>query len=478
MHLTPTTPLALLLCLAIVVVGPKRGLVLTFATLPFGSAAAINLAGLGSVFVAEVGMASLCISAVLRGVWGTDILRVLKPSGAGFPLFLLFLFAIVGSYFLPQFFAGQTEVFTLVRQSDGASLALRYLYPGGSNLGQLVRFGIAAGGFYAVALVVMRFATARDVLLAFTGATAVHLALAFLDLMSAWAGVSLLEPLRNAYVEVLDDQVLLGVRRLIAGFPEPSAFAIFTIGLYGFWLHQWFVEPQSKVRFAIVLVLAALLIRSTSTAAYLGLTLFTALFFLWQLRSVFQQKAALVFYSIFICLLPVIAGTAILFFQKYPALYEFAQTIVFDKLSSRSGIERMAWNSQALRNFVDTYGMGVGIGSLRTSGWGFAVLGSFGVIGTLLYLWFLARVFRPIPLARRSSSSDWDLISGLTCACAAVFILSLTILPQPNLGLAFFLFAGTASGLVTRQRLGSLQSGQTQRTIGHSLVGARSLKNS
>lgn len=452
MQLTATSPIACILCLAILILGPARGLILTFAVLPFGSAAAINLSGLGSIFIAEMAMLALGLSLVLKGIGGRDVLAALHPRCAGFPLLLLMTITGIGAMFLPRVNAEMTEVYTLVRQADGATLALRPLQPSGSNIGQYFRF-LLAGCACAVAVsTAMRFATAALVNQAVLTATIVHITLSLIDLMGPLVGINMLAPFRNAYVAILDEQVLLGVRRLIAGFPEPSAFGIYTIGLFGFWLRLWFSAPRSLLASVLVILLAALLVRSTSTAAYFGLLFYTVLFFLWQARAVAKDSNAVIVYAVLTFLMPLLTGALVVVYQLVPVLSDFANTVVFEKLGSTSGSQRMSWNLQALRNFSDTYGTGAGIGSLRASGWAFAVLGSIGIVGATFYVWFLATTLlaRFIPSSKRRGTAE--VAAALQSGCAAVLLLSLTILPQPNLGLAFFLMAGAVTGLKLRQR--------------------------
>lgn len=452
MQLTATSPIAAILCLAILWLGPARGLILTFAALPFGSAAAVNLSGLGSIFIAEIAMLTLGLSLVLKGVGGRDVLVALHPRYAGFPLLLLMLTTGIGAIFLPRVNAGITEVYTLVRQADGATLALRALQPSGSNIGQFFRFLLAGCACAVVILTAMRFATAARIKQAVLTATLVHIGLSVVDLIGPLFGMNLLAPFRNAYVAILDDQLLLGVRRLIAGFPEPSAFGIYTIGLFGFWLRLWFGAPRSVLASALVILLAALLVRSTSTAAYFGLLFYTVLFFLWQARAVAKDSNAVIVYAVLTFLMPLMIGAVVVVYQLVPVLSDFANTVVFEKLNSTSGSERMSWNRQALENFLETYGTGAGIGSLRASGWAFAVLGSIGVLGAVFYVWFLATTLRVRFIASRESTCTGEVAAALQAGCFAILLLSLSILPQPNLGLAFFLMAGAVTGLKLRQR--------------------------
>src|SRR5262249_10535282 len=142
------------------------------------------------------------------------------------------------------------------------------------------------------------------------------------------------------------------------------------------------------------------LILSTSSTAYLGLSSFLFLMFAryaWQLGTGRVRHRVI----IFLLLLPILAGVVTSLVLLTPALKAYANgaldTIFWHKLSSDSGIERSAWNTSAMANFYDTYGLGVGTGSLRASSLPVAVLATIGVPGGLLYLAFLVRALHGPP---------------------------------------------------------------------------------
>jgi hypothetical protein len=397
-------------------------------------------------------MMALGLSMLLKAAGTKEILTVLRPGSAGLPLVCLLVLTGIGAVFLPRVNAGVTEVFTVLRQADGATVTLIPLQPTGSNIGQYVRFLLSGLAFMVTAVALFRFADARSVRRALIVATFVNIFLALIDLAGLALGINFLEPFRNAYVAILDSQVLLGLPRLIAGFPEPSAFGQYTLGLYGFWLRIWFGAPKSALSNIVLLTLVLLLIRSTSTAAYIGMTAYTLLFLIWQLRAVARKGNAVILYAVLTFLLPLVLGLVVLAYNFVPALSDFLNTIVFEKLDSDSGNERMSWNMQSLKNLVDTYGLGAGIGSGRASGWPFAVLGSLGAFGTALYLWFLGSVFFARIVPRRAAPETVEIVSGLQSGCAAVLLLAFTTIPQPNLGLPFFSMAGMVTGLWLQHR--------------------------
>jgi hypothetical protein len=123
---------------------------------------------------------------------------------------------------------------------------------------------------------------------------------------------------------------------------------------------------------------------------------------------------------------------------------------LFDKLTSSSGMERSSWNSQAIINIIATSGFGVGVGSTRASSLLFAVLGTLGVFGSITY-----GIFILVVLLRRNAGRDWfadSLRAAAQSACLASLIAGCIAASFVDIGLPFFLFAGTAAGLRDSQQ--------------------------
>jgi hypothetical protein len=77
----------------------------------------------------------------------------------------------------------------------------------------------------------------------------------------------------------------------------------------------------------------------------------------------------------------------------FRAVTELVRITLWEKSSSSSGIERGMWNAQALQNFLDTYGLGIGVGSSRASSWPLVVLSNVGLPGAFIMLLLLISVF-------------------------------------------------------------------------------------
>ena len=109
-----------------------------------------------------------------------------------------------------------------------------------------------------------------------------------------------------------------------------------------------------------------------------------------------------------------------------------------------------------MQNFLDTGGIGAGLGSVRASSWLVACLSSIGVLGTFCYLAFLTGVLRAS--ARTGDRTRDAAISGLKAGCGAMFIAAMLAHPTPDLGIFFYAMAAMVVGL---SRGGVLESRPT-----------------
>jgi hypothetical protein len=456
MQFVATTPIALILCAAILWTGPLRGAVLVFLTMPFDSAAAVNLTGLGSITLTDATTLAMAVSLGLHGRWFPGLLGSILAGPYMRAMVLLLVIIGIGAVFLPRVFYQSTEVYAFLRGAGGPRITLTPLHPTGSNIGQSFRMGMSGLVFFLMLHVFRTAHGARHVFRAMVAASVAHILLSLADLMTPLFGRNLLGPLRTAMVNVLDNQVLFGMRRLIAGFPEPSGFGAYTIGLYGFWLRLWFGRGGILAGL-MTLAMLVLLVRSTSSAAYANLILFTGAFLIWHSRAVVGGRRPLLIYAVLVAMVPGTVGAAVLVQELVPIAGDFLDTTLFSKLQSHSGSTRMSWNLQALINLLDTYGLGAGIGSVRASGWVFACLGNLGLIGTAVYLWLVARILL-VRLPMTAPRGAAALVPALQTASAAVVLQAAMLLPYPNLGMPFFAMAGVIAGLTLRGS--SFASGQ------------------
>jgi hypothetical protein len=119
-----------------------------------------------------------------------------------------------------------------------------------------------------------------------------------------------------------------------------------------------------------------------------------------------------------------------------------ADTFVLNKMATDSGIERSSWNRQAIQNFLDTFGFGVGTGSLRASSFPVAVIANFGIVGTAFFAAFFLKVFQSSNLGADDLDNGYQ--RAAKWACAAWLITATTSGALVDLGLPFFALAALA----------------------------------
>jgi hypothetical protein len=119
-------------------------------------------------------------------------------------------------------------------------------------------------------------------------------------------------------------------------------------------------------------------------------------------------------------------------------------TLLFNKLSTSSGIERSLWNSQGIQNFYDTFGFGVGNGSMRASSFVIGVLASLGAIGTLIFSLFFVRLLFSDKRGGESDPLNSAYRQAAKSTCIAWLITASTSGGLIDLGLPFFVFAAMA----------------------------------
>ncbi|WP_212524271.1 hypothetical protein [Actibacterium sp. MT2.3-13A] len=451
MEIVASTFLSLAAIAALMVMGPHRGLWLAMAMAPFGAAAAFNLPALGgaSILALDLMAVTLFGLVILSRDGMRQVVGTMRMGQPGFWLLLLGLFCIMAALFLPRVFQGQTEVFSIARSEGRTAIISVPLRPNVGNLTQLFRIGLGVLAFLALATAFRRRPDAGRVRRAMIVVTCVHVALGWLDVISHAVGLpELLEPIRTANYAMLTESMMGGLKRMVGGFPEASSYGYLTLALFGFWLQYWVAGGRSRLGFWMLLATVVVLLRGTSSSAYVAAALFCVSFaglaYLRRLRHRVHRRTAAVW-----AVAAVLAwlGAIGLFaaYQLVDPVAAYLDRALFQKLEGSSGVERMSWNAQAFSNFLETWMMGAGLGSIRASNWLLACLGSIGLIGTGLFLGFLGAT-----ATLREQGGDQEravVIRALKAACLALFCVAMLILPTPDLGIFFFMLAGLAAGL-------------------------------
>ena len=102
-----------------------------------------------------------------------------------------------------------------------------------------------------------------------------------------------------------------------------------------------------------------------------------------------------------------------------PIATDFVETTVNDKVSSDSFTERSSANSTSLGVFIDTFGLGVGLGANRASSFVPSLLSTTGILGTLLFVAAVATLIRRSAPVREYRPVLWALVGLLVAKVIA-----------------------------------------------------------
>ncbi|GLS42682.1 hypothetical protein [Methylobacterium brachythecii] len=413
-----------------------------------GAAAASILTALGSANLppAHVLLGFLMLIALRRPFAGR-ILEAYAWPQPGFWLLMTGLYATLAAVFMPRLFAGTSYVFTIARTDLGPGLLLTQLAPVSGNLSQTAYFVadvLCFGVFYA-------FARDRKchgwIVQAILIGGCLNIAFAALDYATFFTGTAdFLAFMRNATYRMLDTAEVVGFKRLVGSFPEASAFATATLTFFAFTFSLWLDGYRSRIVGGLSLLLFLALVASTSTTAYAGLSVYLALVYLGSLGLLLYGRvgpARLAFLAFSPIVALILVGTINLHDTLTASISDILQQLIFMKGSTASAMERASWNSQALINFYDSYGLGVGPGSARASNIVIATLATIGIFGAFTYATFLVTC---LVAPRFERDPDRRIVrKAAASACAALFISGCIAGTTIDLGLLFFICAALAA---------------------------------
>ena len=420
----------------------------------FGCALALGLPGGIGIMPAQLFLVFFIVRAfnLAGGKQIADAFSIDKP---GFWLLCTSLWGVFGAILLPRLLRGSTLVFPVDRTVSGPAL-LQPLGPVSGNLSQAI-YCLGDVLLYGCMYALLRYRGAYRAL-----ATGIFL-LAFFDVLAGVidvgthaVGLDVMSVVKTAQYVDMSGEEMGGLIRITGTFSETSAFSSFTLPLFVFCLNLWLVGYRPKVAGALAVGTAMLLLMSTSGTAYVGLGAyaFVQLFSrpgrislgamarkqrLWILSACAGVLAALYV----VVFLPGVAK----------ALGDFVSTTVLGKADSSSGVERMSWNTQGVNNFLDTYGIGVGLGSIRTSSFLVVVLANLGIVGVVCYGLFLGKsLMTPTP-------AHYPLTERAVCYAARHSMIATLIVASLTagvfeLGSCFYLFAAAAGALPLNAALG------------------------
>ncbi|CCF00177.1 conserved hypothetical membrane protein (plasmid) [Sinorhizobium fredii HH103] len=448
-----------LVCAGILLVGYycRAPLIIgVIVSLAFGATALMTLSSLGgSSPLIYTFFAALLVTAVAlrRQIW-RDLGNVFGKIRAIWVLCSLMLYAIVGAWLFPRLFAGQISVF--VQSPTRRGIVEASLAPVSGNITQTGYFVL--GGLTTIALCVLllhedRIDAIRRGFFLWCG---LHAGMGLLDLIGKHAGAGdILRPMRTASYAMLTEVTEGGFWRIAGAQSEASAFGGVSLVCLAFCYVYW-RNTKSRLAQALSALLLVLLLLSTSSTAYVGLAILSipvALSILHSFLSGRIEKGEI----LIIALLALAAVTALsiaLYKEEFFAPFvHLIDSMVLNKASSASGQERLYWNIKSLQAFVDTSGLGVGIGSSRASSWPIAVASQLGLVGGLMMATLSFMVFRGMGSLKRYVDPETNTVVSSVRACALASVVSGSLAGgSSDPGMIFFIALAVISASRARAR--------------------------
>ncbi|MEL7547292.1 MAG: hypothetical protein AAGJ84_11610 [Pseudomonadota bacterium] len=444
---TETTVFAVVLVGVMMITGPERGLWALLISLPFGVASAFNLPALGGSSMLVSDIAALTFAALILGrlfIGGQSLQLNFLPLSAWIVAMLAYCMFI--TFFGPRIFENQIDVFTIGRSGTHDYIVRTTLHPSSKNVSQLLVFGISLTVCLAILL-----ANAKKICWAFLPAviamTLMHLALCLADVVTYLTNrAELLSFIRNANYSVLYDHEIEGIKRVIGGFAEASAAGNFSLALFGFWLVYWMRGGSFSQSWLLVVGSLAVVFASGSSAGFVALSIFLLIVFAYSFLvhpdEQLARRGGFLVFALFAVMPLTVAGVFVLA-ETNPGFGAYFDRLLFSKLESDSGVERMMWNRHALNTAIESNLIGVGLGSVRSSNFLIACLSTLGLIGSLIYFGLLLSfsLSRPIGNVRDERTILAHAARG---ACLALFCKAIVTKSSPDLEVVFFAFLGVA----------------------------------
>ncbi|MDT3685417.1 MAG: hypothetical protein RO009_10290 [Pseudorhodoplanes sp.] len=404
-----------LVCAGLLIVGYYQRatvIVALIASFAFGSTAIATIESLGgaSPLIFTVFAALLLVSIPLRRHALHDLGVALTRSGAPWIIGSLILYTTLGAIILPRLFAGQTTAFVPSRVS-GEVFELP-LAPVSGNITQTGYFSLGALVFLALSILLTRRNKLQMIRRGFFTLCVLHVALGFVDLTGKLIGAGdVLMPVRSASYALATNVEEAGFFRIAGGYSEASAFGGVALACLAFTSTYW-RRTRSFLAFALSIALIVLLALSTSTTAYVGLTIISLPLVASIIRSILVGRLSgedLILVALVSLCVTIALAIYLYNSEVFAPVIKLFEATILNKSSSLSGQERAYWNLKSLQSLFDTAGLGIGLGSSRSSSWIISVLSQFGAIGAFLMAALVVDLMRG--LGQKSARSDLEIVA-------------------------------------------------------------------
>ena len=446
MSIEPIGIVAILSGLLCLFLGNGATVVMLAVTAVLGSAAAMFI-GSANIQPGHVLLGFLVLGVITRERAAGAFVHALRLGEPGFWFALLVVYGVMSAYFAPRLLTGVTQIVPLGTTVFGDTRSTVPLVPVSSNftqsvymIGNLICFAMTV----AVASTYRGFQAVLAGLLAYSVANTVF---ALLDIGTYSTGSQgILAFMRNAQYTLHTDDQIAGVKRIVGSFTEASSFARSTLGVFAFTGTLWLCGRRPYISGPIAAISLVLVVMSTSSTGLVGAPVMVLILFATAL-AVSGRKSTSRTATVAIVFVPLVSLAVALLVAIDPdmskLIYNYIDIVALGKSTSDSGIERNSWNMAAIQNVFDSLGVGVGLGTARTSSFLLALLANVGVPGTIFYLAFAFGALIKKRGVQGSFMADARLAARN--GCLGLLVGDMLVSPVIDQGVFFCMLAAMAS---------------------------------
>lgn len=368
------------------------------------------------------------------------------------PLMIFLVYAIGTAALLPDIYAGRMLIWP--NRPDPINPAAVPLAFTSGNVTQTLYLGMNIAMAIGAGLILTgRAVRWRSLLNAYLFSGYIVVGLCFWDLASRIGGVWFpADILRSNPNWAIVSQSLGMVPRIQGPFAEPAALAFYLSGL-AFCCLSLCLKGHDTMKPQLLLMLTmACMLMSTSTTGIVILALGLPLVLLTgsgdrRARQRLQRTLVTMVLAGLVVLVPLVLAL--------PSLIDAAAVVIestLEKGDSSSFEDRMESDRLAVEAMLQSWGLGVGWGSTRSSSFIPGILGNSGLVGLALLVWFGVLVTRLIRRAGRAAPAQHPArpaLDGFTAAICGQLCAALLSAPTIS-SLGFFLQLAIVLGAAGR----------------------------
>jgi hypothetical protein len=424
-----------------------------------GGASAIDVDALGG---ASIPPANFALLFLLCRLWRQDLARseaLLKSVVANRMLIIYCFYSAAMAFVLPKLFAGKIVLVPMGTSSLGPML----LTPTSQNITTAVYMLGTAIAAVAVSMTAISSQSFKLMEKTFIVITWVHVATGVLDLILNTVHLGfLLFIVRNGHYAQLD-QNLGDFHRISGIMPEPSVYATFggvcLVLMSEFWLRN--IRPRASGWAAVAMLV--MLVAATSSTGYIYIAVYGVCLWLRLLFVPGTMGSKKIAMFLLLHVVGVCGALLVAVFKPHlvTKVLDALQSVTLGKATSESGLQRAEWVRQGLTAMMKTGGLGVGVGSFRSSSIITAILGSVGPVALIVFLIYVFQVWQPWRKStfKAASSEELSVAAAAGWGALMMIVAEAAVAPSPDPGIMFGLLGGLAIGL----RLGKLMPRQVVR---------------